>query len=141
MNVTKDVIKDLLPLYQAGEVSQDTRKLVDDYLGNDPELRQLVAAASSLRGDKINVRREIDEALATLKMTKRAMSRQKWTQFYAILFTLLPFSFMWKDGQLKYLVARDAPWSLIPLWGAATLLWYFYAKARRVGAGSSVNEC
>ena len=141
MNVTKDVIKDLLPLYQAGEVSQDTRRLVDDYLGSDPELRQLVASAldtgiSGIGREKMNVRHEIDQALATLEKTKRVMARQKWTQIYAILFTLMPFSFAFQDGQVKYLLVRDAPWSLIPLWGAAAVFWVLYARTRRLRSGA-----
>jgi anti-sigma factor RsiW len=38
MKITRDVIQDLLPLYLANEVSDDTRALVEDYLENDPEL-------------------------------------------------------------------------------------------------------
>jgi len=43
--VTRSVILDLLPLYTAGEVSDDTRKLVENYLKTHPELEQ--AARSS----------------------------------------------------------------------------------------------
>ena len=42
MEVTKDVILDLLPLYSADEASADTRALVEEYLAAHPEL----AAAS-----------------------------------------------------------------------------------------------
>ena len=45
MEITRDVILDLLPLYQAGEVSGDTRVLVEKYLETDPEL---AAAARDL---------------------------------------------------------------------------------------------
>jgi hypothetical protein len=38
--VTRDVIKDLWPLYIAGEASPDTRALVDAFLGEDPEFAQ-----------------------------------------------------------------------------------------------------
>lgn len=38
MKITRNVIQDLLPLYLANEVSDDTRALVDAYLENDPEL-------------------------------------------------------------------------------------------------------
>ena len=36
-------------------------------------------------------------------------------------------------GQLKFMVLRDAPWSLIPLWGGAAIFWLFYWKSRRAG--------
>jgi anti-sigma factor RsiW len=38
MDITRNVILDLLPLYVAGEVSADTRTLVEKYLETDPEL-------------------------------------------------------------------------------------------------------
>ena len=39
MTVTSDVILDLLPMYVAGEVSEDTRKLVEAYLEENPRFR------------------------------------------------------------------------------------------------------
>jgi hypothetical protein len=44
MNVTKDVILDLLPLYYSDEASNDTRVLVEDHLQRDPELAKLAEA-------------------------------------------------------------------------------------------------
>ena len=42
MDVTRNVILDLLPLYLADEVSEDSRVLVTKYLEVDMELAQLV---------------------------------------------------------------------------------------------------
>jgi hypothetical protein len=41
MEVTRNVILDLLPLYLAGETSADTQALVKNYLKHDPDLAQL----------------------------------------------------------------------------------------------------
>jgi hypothetical protein len=41
MDVTRDVILDLLPIYLAGEATQDTKDLVERYLENDQELAAL----------------------------------------------------------------------------------------------------
>jgi hypothetical protein len=38
MNITRNVILDLMPLYLADEVSADTKALVDEFLESDPEL-------------------------------------------------------------------------------------------------------
>ena len=38
MEITRNVILDLLPLYSANEVSADTRAFVEKYLEKDPEL-------------------------------------------------------------------------------------------------------
>ncbi len=77
------------------------------------------------------MRAEIDSALATLQRTKRALRRQKWLQFFALLLTLAPLTSYGTGGELKFMVLRDAPLSLIPLWGGAAILWLFYWKARR----------
>jgi predicted anti-sigma-YlaC factor YlaD len=39
MKVTRNVIYDLLPAYFAGEVSADTRALIEEFLETDPDLR------------------------------------------------------------------------------------------------------
>ena len=42
MNITNDVITDLLPLYLAGEASPGTRQLLEDYLREHPEFASTV---------------------------------------------------------------------------------------------------
>jgi len=41
MEITRNVILDLLPLFLADEVSADTRALVKEYLKTDPELADI----------------------------------------------------------------------------------------------------
>lgn len=135
MNVTKDVIKDLLPLYQEGEASPDTRRLVEEYLATDSDLRDQLAAPA-LGQKRLRVRAEIDQALETLERTKRALRRQKWLQFFALLLTLAPFTSYGAGGQLQFMMLRDAPLSLIPLWGGAAIFWVFYLKSRRSGVSA-----
>ena len=43
MNVTREVIYDLLPAYFAGDASPDTRKLVEDFFATDPEFGRMAA--------------------------------------------------------------------------------------------------
>ena len=45
MQVTKDVVRDLLPIYLSGDASWDTKVLVEKWLGADAELRALMEAA------------------------------------------------------------------------------------------------
>lgn len=53
MEITRNVILDLLPLYLADEVSVDTRALVEKYLETDPELAKVAkqSVAMELPGD------------------------------------------------------------------------------------------
>lgn len=44
MNITKNVINDLFPLYAANECSPDTRAPVDEYLKSNPQQAQGTAA-------------------------------------------------------------------------------------------------
>jgi hypothetical protein len=48
MEVTRDVILDLLPLYLAHEVSADTRALVESYLLIDPELAKIADQSAAI---------------------------------------------------------------------------------------------
>jgi len=48
MEITRNVILDLLPLYSANEVSADTRALVEKYLKTDPELANVAKQLESM---------------------------------------------------------------------------------------------
>lgn len=48
MEITRDVILDLLPMYIAGEVSDDTRVLIEKFLKTDPQLANLVQRSAAL---------------------------------------------------------------------------------------------
>lgn len=51
MNVTRDVIYDLLPGYFAGDLSPDTRALVDEFLAQDPEFRRMMERFRAMFGE------------------------------------------------------------------------------------------
>lgn len=71
MEVTKNVILDLLPLYLADEVSEDTRTLVENYLETDKDLADLAkqSAAIELPGD-IPVSLTDEDKMKTYKKTR-----------------------------------------------------------------------
>ena len=48
MDITRNVILDLLPLYLADEVSADTRALGDKYLESDPQLANLAKQSAEM---------------------------------------------------------------------------------------------
>lgn len=48
MEITRNVILDLLPLYLAGEASPDTQALVENYLETDKELAEAARLATAI---------------------------------------------------------------------------------------------
>ena len=80
MDITENVILDLLPLYLANEVSEDTRTLIENYLKTDKELAALVekSAALELPGD-LPVSLTDEDKMKTFKKTR-------WLFFLTIVF-------------------------------------------------------
>ena len=80
MDITKNVILDLLPLYLADEVSEDTRTLIENYLKTDKELAALVeqSAAMELPGDH-PISLTDEDKMKTFKKTR-------WLFFLTIVF-------------------------------------------------------
>ena len=73
--VTKDVILDLLPLYLAGEVSEETVALVKEHLESNPELAEAakdMAKTESL--GKVPIPFKKESALETYNEAKKWMT-------------------------------------------------------------------
>jgi hypothetical protein len=74
MEVTRKVIQDLLPLYLAGEVSEETRVLVETYLQNDPELAKIVEENEGLNlNGELTISRSEEDALKTYQKSRTMM--------------------------------------------------------------------
>lgn len=132
MKVTKDVILDLLPLYQEGEVSADSRRLVEEFLSQDPELKERVKVSGVQVSARTLVRRELDDALSAMEKAKAALRYQKWMQFWAILFSLMPLSHMYRKGDFQFVLVRDLPWMAVLMWVAAVVFWVLYWRTWRI---------
>ena len=91
MNITRNVILDLLPMYLADEVSDDTRELVELYLKNDPELANLAK-----KSDEIDLTTDIPIPLTTedkMEAYKQAKRYVFWrTVIISVLVSLLLLS-------------------------------------------------
>jgi hypothetical protein len=102
MEITHDVILDLLPLYLADEVSTDTRALIEHYLATDPQLAQLAeqAAAANLYQD-VPIPINTEAEMQTFKKVKRLMFQHNLFLGLAIAFTFLfamSIPFLWDDA-------------------------------------------
>lgn len=131
MQVSANVIKDLLPLYQEGALSEDSRQLVQRALEEDASLREFAALLQGITANNRPDYRATDDALATLAKTQRLLARQRWLQGFAIFCSLAPLSFVVQEGDLRFLLLRDSPLSAALLWALATALWAAYWRSRR----------
>lgn len=73
--ITRNVILDLMPLYLAGEASQDTKELVEAYLETDKELAEMAKESTTFNLPKdVPVPLEKDQALQLYIEAKRQMT-------------------------------------------------------------------
>jgi predicted nucleic acid-binding protein len=73
MEISREVILDLLPLYIAGEVSEDSRKLVEEYLDQDEELRRLAERIEKSELKEIPMAEQIELSLDAYKKANKWM--------------------------------------------------------------------
>jgi hypothetical protein len=74
MEITRNVIEDMLPLYLADEASADTRALVDEYLKTDPELDGMAKESALMELPKdIPVSLTKEDKMEAYKEAKRLM--------------------------------------------------------------------
>ena len=76
IELTRNIILDLMPIYLAGEASEDTKTLVEEYLKTDPELAKLSqhATKTSLSQVPVPIAKEA-EMEAYVKATQRMLYR------------------------------------------------------------------
>jgi ferric-dicitrate binding protein FerR (iron transport regulator) len=129
MNVTQEIINDLIPLYAANECSTDTRALVEEYLQRNPqqaeELRRVMATSVPAA---VPSAKSLDE-VRSFREARRRLRRRSWLMAFAIFFSLAPFSFGWTGGRVWWLL-RDAPASAIVYAAFGVVLWVLYAVER-----------
>jgi hypothetical protein len=77
MEVTRNVILDLMPLYLAGEASPETKALVEEYLKKDPKLARLAEkSAVELPKDIPVTLTQEDKMKAYVEMKRLAFKKQ-----------------------------------------------------------------
>ena len=103
--VTKNVILDLLPLYLAGEVSEETAALVKKHLETDPELAETakeMAKADSLNKVPIPFKRET--AMETYNEAKKWMTIRTLGLAAIAALILISFLLAWVAGKFLEVV-------------------------------------
>lgn len=133
MNVTRNVINDLLPLYAAGEASPDTVALVDEYLAAYPDL---VPVIESLRLEPLpgtSLQLQPNKEKETLNMTKKYLRLRGILLGIAIAMTLMPASFQYSKGHFSWTfleTATPAALLLVGLSAAVSWVGFFLVRHR-----------
>jgi predicted anti-sigma-YlaC factor YlaD len=132
MTVTRNVVMDLLPLYLAGEASAETNALVEEFLGQDPELRRQAELA----------RRDLPAAqpmgplalppdleLRSLRRTQALLRWQRLAFTFAVTFSCLSLTSVisFEAGRPHYrLLILEYPQIFGPCAGLAISGWLHY---------------
>jgi hypothetical protein len=129
MNVTREVVTDLLPVYFSGEASADTKVLVEDYFRQDPGFERIARSAAT----PLETLRAAAPVAAAPEREKRdlesilwGMRRRTWLFGVSLFLTLAPLSFNFAHGRIVSLMLRDAPWHAAFDWSLAAVLWFLY---------------
>jgi anti-sigma factor RsiW len=144
MNITKNVLNDLLPAYLSGEASQDTTSLIEEFMRSDAAFANEVRAQRSELTTQIRALRASkaalgpDHELQTLSRTRAMLERRKWLLAVALMFTAFPCSFVFDGGGIRFLLLRDQPALAIACWVAATGFWVGLLSTRRKLKGSGL---
>ena len=136
MKVTRDVIYDLLPGYFSGDISPATRALVDEFLQQDPEFRQMMerfrtvfreprpSAAGVVPGDK-----------DTFERARSLMHKRSELRGYVIAFGLAAICVLLFASMRLTPRPAGGPWAVIALAFLATSLisWYQLYRLKTEG--------
>jgi predicted anti-sigma-YlaC factor YlaD len=117
MTVTRQVIRDLWPLYVAGEASEDTRRLVDEHLAQDAELAgALRAEAEQTAPATLDL--PPDHEARTLARVKARLRRRSPFRLLALAFTGLAVLRLMQQATFD-----TSPTEVIGLAIAAAITW------------------
>lgn len=138
MNVTREVITDLLPLYFSGEASADTVAMVDEFFRQDPEFAHLARRMSDVREKLVREVPAPEAAMekSTLKKTRDTVhTRNLWLGF-AFAYTLVPL-FCYKNNGQWWFMIREKPEMAGMFFLFGSFCWvaylFYYMKLRRSG--------
>ena len=128
MNITKEIITDLFPLYAVNECSADSRALVEEYLRQHPQDAEEFRRALATTLPAIDRSSPQLEEADALRRAQRLTRRRSWLMGLAIFCSLAPFSFFYSKDYTFWLL-RDAPMSALVYGLLAAGFWIAYAVA------------
>ena len=128
MKVTRDVVMDLWPLYLAGEASQDSRDLIDEFLKQDKEFADMRA-----KNDDRNPLKPGDIALPpdlearSFARTRRALQGRSVFRILALAFTGLGIVRLFADWPFD----KTSPLNALGTLAVAVVFWVAFLVHRK----------
>lgn len=113
MEITREVVTDLLPICFSDEASRDTKALVEEYFRDNPDFERMARSA----GTPLDTLRTAQPLAAGSEKEKRdlesvrcGLDRRKWLFGVSLFLTLSPLSLYFTHGNLFSLMVGDGLW-------------------------------
>jgi hypothetical protein len=130
MNVTREVMTDLLPVYFSGEASEDTKQLVEIYFRENPDFER-IARSAEIPLEQLRrtapVAAEAEREKRDLQWARKEFLRRRVVFGVALLFTCAPLMTVYGNGRVDWTAFLNDPWLLALFWCVAGLFWFQYA--------------
>jgi anti-sigma factor RsiW len=130
MNVTRNVVDDLLTVYLAGEAHADTTALVEEWLRADTDLARKVERARHSSLPDVSVPPPTVEKRA-LDRTRRRWRLRMIVLGTAIYFSTLPLTVTFNRSGFQGLLIQDWPERIVLVVVAAALWGTYVVLSRR----------
>jgi hypothetical protein len=129
MNITRELVNDLLPIYFSGEASSDTKSLVEEYFRDNPDFERMARGA----GTPLEALRHAPPIAASSEKEKRdlesvrcGLDRRRWLFGLSLFLTLSPLTFYFTHGHIVSLLGGDTLWEAAFDWSMAAFFWLLY---------------
>ena len=132
MNITDDVLNDLLTLYLAGEASADTRALIEERARREPAFAAKVEAARAVDvAAALPASPPSSLELTALKRTRQALFLRTLFWAMGLFFTLLPLTVYGDGDGAGFVFLGRHPGLVWAFWGVAVASWVAYYVMQR----------
>jgi ferric-dicitrate binding protein FerR (iron transport regulator) len=121
MNVTRDVVRDLWVLREAGEASDDSKRLLDAFLASDPAFAETLRSGSSVWTAPAPPTLPPDHDARTLDRARRRLDRRSPFRILAVGFTGLALARL-----VEATTFTKSPAEVIGLGIASAACWVLY---------------
>jgi hypothetical protein len=129
MNITREVMADLLPVYFSGEASEDTKQLVERYFRENPDFER-IARRAAMPLERLcgiaPVAAEAEREKCDLQWARKEFFRRRMFFAMALFFTCAPLITVYRNGRVDWTTFLNDPVSPALFWCFAGLFWFHY---------------